>query len=118
MPQRTCRLVHNLDTELQQDTAEQNDLKLADVCKHDENTNDISTTLFNSEIPVSKQDIQLPKSDSEWAMADEFFKFSLQPITPQDLNGNIQQLNQTEYQYFLEHFGLNSNTAVTSLVNK
>ena len=118
MHQRTCRLVHNLDTELQQDIVEQNDLELADVCEHDENTNDNPTTLFNSEIPVLKKGIRLPKSDSEWATANEFFKFCLQPITPQDLNGNIQQLNQTVYQYFSEHFGLNNNTADTSLVNK
>ena len=117
MHQRTCRLVHNLDTELQ-DIVEQNDLELADVCEHDENTNDNSTTLFNNEIPVLKKGIRLPKSDSEWTMANEFFKFSLQPITPQDVNGNIQQLNQTVYQYFSEDFGLNNNTADTSLANK
>ena len=95
MHQRSCRLIHNLDTKLQLDIVEQNDLDLADACEHDENTNDNSTTLFNNEIPVLKKDIRLPKSDSEWATANDYFKFSLPPITSDDLNGNIQQLNQT-----------------------
>ena len=118
MHQRSCRLVHNLDTELQQDIVEQNDLDLADAYEHDENTNDNSTTLFNNEIPVLKKGIRLPKSDSKWATANDYFKFSLPPITSEDLNGNIQQLNQTVYQYFSDHFGFNNNTADTSLVNK
>ena len=93
-------------------------MDLADACEHDENTNDNSTTLFNNEIPVLKKGIRLPKSDSEWATANDYFKFSLPPITSEDLNGNIQQLNQTVYQYFSDHFGFNNNTADTSLVNK
>ena len=84
----------------------------------DDTTNDNFTTMLSDEIPVLKKGIRLPKSDSEWVTANEYFKFSLQPITSQNLNTSNQQLNETVYEYFAENFGFNNNTPDAMLVNK
>ena len=90
MHQRSCRLIHDMDTELQQDIVDQNDLDLSDVNDVERgNINENITTVFSDEIPVLKKGIRLPKSDSEWVTANEYFKFSLQPITSQDLNASF-----------------------------
>ena len=46
-------------------------------------------------IPDLKRGIKLPKSNSEWSTANEYFKFALQanePITSHDLDSNIKSL--------------------------
>ena len=118
MHQRSCRLIHDMDSELQQDIVDQNYLDLADLNEVGENANDNITTVLSDEISVLKKGIRLPKRESEWATANEYFKFSLQPITSQDLNASIQQLNETIYEYFAENFGFSSNTPDRLVENK
>ena len=119
MHQRSCRLIHDMDTELHQDIVDQNDLDLSDVNEVERgNINENITTVFSDEIPVLKKGIRLPKSDSEWVTANEYFKFSLQPITSQDLNASIQQLNKNVYEYFAKNFGFINNNPNSLLANK
>ena len=58
--------------------------------------------------PQLKSGINLPKSDSEWLTANEYFKFTLSlnaPIRNADLNSPISILNNTIYNYIAENFG-------------
>ena len=52
--------------------------------------------------------INLPKNDSEWSTANDYFKCALQPndpITLQDLNSKIKLLNDAIYNYFANNYG-------------
>ena len=60
MHQRSCRLVHDLDTEMQQDIDEQNDLELTNIKETDQCTNENFTAADCNEIPVLKRGIRDP----------------------------------------------------------
>ena len=50
----------------------------------------------------------MPKRDSEWSTANEYFKSTLPlngPIKSQELDASIQVLNNTIYDYFARNYG-------------
>ena len=90
MHQRSCRVIEDLQDELQQ--------QMTDSLNQQENDSDTnlenletSTVDHKDNFLCLKKGIKLPKSTSQWSAANEFFKltFSNQPITTQDLNNNI-----------------------------
>ena len=65
-------------------------------------------TVNDGRFPEMKKGIKLPKNDSEWLTANDYFKCALQlsdPITLQDVNSKIKLLNNTIYNYFEDNFG-------------
>ena len=67
-----------------------------------------TTNDHDEEYPKLKPGINLPKSNSEWLTANEYFKFTIPsnaPIRNGDLNSSISVLNNTIYNYFAENFG-------------
>lgn len=103
MHQRSCRVVHGLGDELRQDLQEE---LLQDTDSH--TTAEVHTEDALNDTPGLKEGINLPKSDSEWSTANDYFKMVLQlnaPIRPQDLNSNIKLLNDVIYNYFATNFG-------------
>ena len=73
------------------------------------------------EYPELRKGINLPKSNSEWLNANEYFKFSIlsnAPMKSQDLNASIKLLNTTIYNYFAENFGYVECLPDDSLYNK
>ena len=84
----------------------------------------IRTTFIDNqddEYPELKKGINLPKTDSEWLTANEYFKFALAPdppITNHDLNLSIKHLNYTMYTYFANNFGFVESLPDNTLVNK
>ena len=108
MHQRSCQVIHGLNNELCADLEDQ----IADNNNADFTVEDQSVTQSNlisvENIPEFKKGLNLPKKDSEWATANDFFKFAIPlngPIITRDLNLCITQLNDTIYNYFSEHFG-------------
>ena len=59
------------------------------------------SNLVNEEVAHElKKGIKLPKKESEWATANDYFKFAIPlngPITTPDLNSSIRHLNDTIY---------------------
>ena len=77
MHQRSCRVIHGLNNELCADLEEQTaDNNTEGVLSDDEVATNLSTT-ENDTIPVLKKGINLPKRDSEWSTANEYFKSCL-----------------------------------------
>ena len=75
----------------------------------------------DAEYPELKKGINLPKTDSEWLTANEYFKFALAtdpPIISQDLSSSIRHLNDTIYNHFAHNFGYVENLPDNSLVDK
>ncbi|CAB4027742.1 Hypothetical predicted protein, partial [Paramuricea clavata] len=75
--------------------------------ENEHNGNDINTVNYDS-FPELKKGINLPKNDSEWSTANDYFKCALQPsdpITLQDLNSKIKLLNDAIYSYFANNYG-------------
>ena len=82
--------------------------------------NDIDMTNDES-FPELKQGIKLPKNDSGWQTANDYFKCALQfndPITMQDVNSKIKLLNDVIYNYFADNFGHNETVPDKSMVAK
>ena len=106
MHQQSCRVIDDLEDELQQQMTEtlNND-------NHEDNIDpvnpDISTLNILENFPDLKRGIKLPKSPLQWSTANDFFKltFSNHPITPDDLNNNINTVVTVVYNYFGENFG-------------
>jgi len=105
MHQRNCRIVNDLNEELIADLQDQFIDDSSDTILNDfEN----STTPSVEAFPTLKKGINLPKHDSEWSTANDYFKIALQsftPITSQNINTNIRQLNETIYNYFSDTYG-------------
>ena len=81
MHQRSCRVIEDLQDELQQ--------QMTDSLNQQENDSDTnlenletSTVDHKNNFPSLKKGIKLPKSPLQWSAANEFFKltFSNQPI--------------------------------------
>ena len=108
MHQRSCQVLHGLNNELCADLEEQ----IADNPENiitDDHPPTTQSTLDNEEItPDLKKGINLPKKDSEWETANDYFKFAIPfngPIISQDFDSSIRNLNDTIYNYFVDHFG-------------
>ena len=61
----------------------------------------ISPINTQESFPDLKKGIKLPKSPLQWSTANDFFKltFSNLPITPRDLNNNINTMATVVYNY-------------------
>ena len=105
MHQRSCRVIDNLEDKLQQMAEVFNDHHNEDNV--DQVTPQNSSINYQENFPDLKKGIKLPKSSSQWAIANEFFKitFSNHPIIPQDLNNSINTMATVMYNYFSENFG-------------
>ena len=106
MHQRSCRIIDDLEDELQQQITE----ALNDD-NHEDNTDpvnpEISPLNTQENFPDLKRGIKLPKSPLQWSTANDFFKltFPNHPITPDDLNNNINTMVTVVYNYFSGNFG-------------
>jgi len=121
MHQRSCRVVHELDAELQVDIEEQSGRDIENMPEMDESSENEAPSEYGQEFPNLRKGIKLPKSDLQWSTANDYFKFALssnQPITAQSLNANIKVLNNTVYEYFAQNFGFSNSFPNNSLVNK
>ena len=114
MHQRSCRVIHGLNSELRSDLDENNEDTNLDVhCNTSENEID--------EFPSLKKGINLPKSEGEWLTANEHFKLSLNlnhPITSHDIFLSITALNDLIYNYFASNFGYVEGPPDDALVKK
>ena len=121
MHQRSCQVIHGLNDELSADLEEQITTdNTADTPENDNSINDIDMTNDES-FPELKQGIKLPKNDSGWQTANDYFKCALQfndPITMQDVNSKIKLLNDVIYNYFADNFGHNETVPDKSMVAK
>ena len=108
MHQRSCQVIHGLNDELCADLEEQITTDNSEnISENEHNVNDINTVNYES-FPELKKGINLPKNDSEWSTANDYFKCALQPndpITLQDLNSKIKLLNDAIYNYFANNYG-------------
>ncbi|CAB4027255.1 Hypothetical predicted protein [Paramuricea clavata] len=108
MHQRSCQVIHGLNDELCADLEEQITTDNSEnISENEHNGNDINTVNYDS-FPELKKGINLPKNDSEWSTANDYFKCALQPsdpITLQDLNSKIKLLNDAIYSYFANNYG-------------
>ena len=106
MHQRSCRVIDDLEDELQQQMTE----ALNDD-NHEDNTDpvnpEISPLNTQENFPDLKRGIKLPKSPLQWSTANDFFKLTFlnHPITPDDLNNNINTMVTVVYNYFSGNFG-------------
>ena len=111
MHQRSCRIIDDLEDELQQ--------QMTEILSDPENEDNIDqleheNSWINSQEDVPhdlRKGIKLPKSPLPWSSANDFFKltFSNQPITPHDLNANIKTMVTVIYNYLGKNFGLVDN---------
>ena len=107
MHQRSCRVIDNLEDELQQ--------QMAEACDDHSNEENVDQAISPENLSTNCQEnfpdlmkgIKLPKSPLQWSIANDFFKltFSNHPITPQDLNNNVNTMATVIYNYFSENFG-------------
>ena len=107
MHQRSCRVIDNLEDKLQQ--------QMAEACDDHSNEENVDQAISPENLSTNCQEnfpdlmkgIKLPKSPLQWSIAKDFFKltFSNHPITPQDLNNNINTMATVIYNYFSENFG-------------
>ncbi len=68
-----------------------------------------------------KKGINLPKRDSEWSTANEYFKSTLLlngPIKSQELNTSTQALNDVIYNNFADTFGHTETIPDKRVINK
>ena len=121
MHQRSCQVIHGLNDELSADLEEQITTdNTADTPDNDNSINDIDMTNDES-FPELKQGINLPKNDSGWQTANDYFKCALQlndPIRMQDVNSKIKLLNDVIYNYFANNFGHNETVPDKNMVTK
>ena len=110
--QRLCRIIQGLHGNLLYDL--DNEIEETEA----ENVEEVETpTSFNicPEVIAKadlKQGIKLPKSNAQWSIANDFFKatFLNSPISAQNLNTAIKEMNDVIYNYFCTTNGpVNSN---------
>jgi len=115
---RNCRIVNGLNEEL---IADLQDQFIDDSSDSIPNDFENSTAPSDETFPTLKKGINLPRNDSEWSTANDYFKIALQsftPITSQDINTNIRQLNETIYNYFSGTYGYTKTTLNTHFAEK
>ena len=110
MHQRSCCVINGLNnelcTDLEEQVAENNTQEDLDLTG-DELAASLSSA-ENETTPEIKKGIKLPKHDSEWSTANEYFKSTLPlngPIKSQELDASIQVLDNTIYDYFARTYG-------------
>ena len=121
MHQRSCQVIHGLNDELSADIEEQittdNTTDPPETYSHS-----IDTDITNDESLLElKQGINLPKNDSGWLTANDYFKCTLQlydPIRLPDVNSKIKLLNDVIYNYFADNFGHNETVPDECMVDK
>ena len=86
MHQCSCRVIDDLEQEIQEEMAE-----LLIEYNEDIIHSDTSPLANQEDFPLLKKGIKLPRSPSQWTRANKFFKpsFSNYPITMHDLGNNI-----------------------------
>ena len=121
MHQRSCQVVHSLNDELCADLEEQitndNTNNILENNNYDNNNNNLNYESF----PELKKGVKLPKNDSEWSTANDYFKFALQtdhPIASQDINSKIKLLNDAVYNYFADNYGYCETVPDQNLITK
>ena len=106
MHQRSCRVIDDLEDELQKQMTE-----ALNEHHNEDNVDPVNPELssVNSQenFPGIKKGIKLPKSPLQWSTANDFFKltFSNYPVISHDLNNNINTMATVIYNYFSENFG-------------
>ena len=106
--QRSCQVVHGLNDELRADLEEQIRTNNTEHVLENDNSESNIDTVSNTSFPELKKGINLPKNDSEWLKANDYFKCALQlddPIRLQDANSKVKSLNGIIYNYFADNFG-------------
>ena len=101
MHQCSCRV--GLNDELYNDIEEQINIDSENVPELNQSTSHEESPVNDNDVPNLRKGIKLPKSNSEWSTANEYFKFALQsnqPMRSQDLDSNIRLLNNVIYEYF------------------
>ena len=106
MHQRSCRVIDDLEDELQQQMTE-----ALNEHHNEDNVDPVNPELssVNSQenFPGIKKGIKLPKSPLQWSTANDFFKLTFlnYPVISHDLNNNINTMATVIYNYFSENFG-------------
>ena len=78
MHQRSCQVIHGLNNELCADLEDQiADNNNADFTVEDQSSVTQSNLISVENIPEFKKGLNLPKKDSEWATANDYFKFAI-----------------------------------------
>ena len=106
--QRSCQIVHGLNDELRADLEEQIRTNNTEHVLENDNSESNIDTVSSTSFPELKKGINLPKNDSEWLKANDYFKCALQlddPIRLQDANSKVKSLNGIIYNYFADNFG-------------
>ena len=119
MHQRSCQVIFGLNSELLENVF--NEVECNNVDSGDIEHTETQNCNEHDKYPELRKSINLPKSNSEWLTANEYFKFlilSNAPIKSQDLNASIKLLNTTIYNYFAENFGYVERLPDDSLYNK
>ena len=113
------RVIDDLEDELQQQMTE----ALNDN-NHEDNPDpvnpEISTLNTQENFPDLKRGIKLPKSPLQLSTANDFCKLTFlnHPITPNDLNNNINTMVTVVYNYFSGNFGHVDNSSSVEFERK
>ena len=122
MHQRSCRVIHGLNNELCADLEEQTTDNTEDVRMDNVATDNANlTSTENDETPMLKKGVNLPKQESEWITANEYFKSSLLlngPIKSHELNTSVQVLSNVIYSYFADTCGHTETIPDKNIINK
>ena len=108
MHQCSCPVIQDIDDELCAHLEEQIRDNNCDGELVNETECNTNFTTVGDETPLKKRGIKLPKTDSQWATANEYFKSALflnGPIRLEDLNASLQSFNKVIYNYFAENYG-------------
>ena len=105
MHQRSCRVFNGLDENLTDMVREDilGSVKNEEIDAENENLSTQTVILQESEETVLlKRGVKLPKSCSDWSLANDHFKAVLSnyPIRKEDLNSNIERMNNVIFEYF------------------
>ena len=104
MHQRCCRVIDDLEQEIQEEMTELLTEQNEDIIEPD-----APPVNSQEDFPDFRKGIKLPRSPSQWTTANEFFKltFSNYLITAHDLNNNITTMTTVVYNY---NFGFANKT--------
>ena len=106
MHQRSCKVIDDLDEELQQ---QMTDALNEQICEDNvQSVEDVVSSLSSQEtFPDLKKGIKLPKSPLQWSNANDFFHLTISnyPIASQDSNKSINTMATVIYNYFSENYG-------------
>ena len=82
MHQRSCQVIHDLKDELCKDLEEQITADNLENTSENDHRGNISDFVNDECYPELRKGINLPKSESEWSQAHEYFKSALQINNP------------------------------------